>query len=98
MCIGGILSIHLIETTTGGEEVERLVEDEKWFGQGVDDRQGEPLGLSLILEPSHGDVLAGSADDWRTGVSRRRSASRSSAESRSLGWITKVRVVPLWST
>jgi len=100
MRIGRVLAIHLVKTAAGGKKMERLIEHQEWFGQCIDNRQGEAFGLCLVFELPHGDLSSGgaAASDWPSEMGSPLSASRLRAESSSLGWITNVRVDPGRST
>ena len=48
-----ILAEDFVEAAAAGKKLERLVEDQEWLGQRIDDRQCERLGLRQIKMPLH---------------------------------------------
>jgi hypothetical protein len=52
---------HFVEAAASGKQVERLVEDQKWLGQRIDDRKRERLRLGEVRKlidrdaPSNGE-------------------------------------------
>src|SRR6185369_3740407 len=62
-----ILAEHLVEAATAREEMKRVVENQEWFGERIDDRQRKGLGLCTIVKLPHLVVLlcAGASHDSR---------------------------------